>query len=64
LYYRSHDGLCAERGGEDCMGQWGSYERARAGETGTQILLHYYAPAIVMGERYNYHVYIPAVHQP
>jgi peptidoglycan hydrolase-like amidase len=43
LYYRTRDAQCGAIA--DCMGQWGSYERAMAGENGTQILLHYYAPA-------------------
>lgn len=64
LYYRARDAQCAQRRIADCMGQWGSYDRAIAGATGTQILLHYYEPAVLMGQRDNYHVFIPAVLKP
>lgn len=43
-YYRSTDGYCGAL--PDCMGQWGSYDRAMEGMNGVDILLLYYAPAV------------------
>lgn len=45
LYFRARDEQCPIFPG--CMGQYGSYYRALAGETGDQILLYYYAPAVI-----------------
>ncbi len=42
-YYRSTDAYCGAL--QDCMGQWGSYDRALEGLNGVDILLLYYAPA-------------------
>ena len=43
-YYRSTDAYCGAL--PDCMGQWGSYDRAMEGMNGVDILLLYYAPAV------------------
>jgi hypothetical protein len=38
-YYRAKDSQCSSR---DCMGQWGTYNLAKQGLSGLQILFHYY----------------------
>ncbi len=43
-YYRSTDAYCGAL--PDCMGQWGSHDRAMQGMNGVDILLLYYAPAV------------------
>jgi len=42
-YYRAYDYQCGTIA--DCMGQWGSYDRALMGESGAEILYYYYGPA-------------------
>lgn len=43
-YFRSTDERCAQAGGKDCMGQYGSRDLANEGKTGLEILQHYYDP--------------------
>lgn len=44
-FFRDTDQSCEERSGTaDCMGQWGSYYRAKEGLNGLQILHYYYDP--------------------
>jgi hypothetical protein len=41
-FFRDTDAACQSRQPKDCMGQWGSYDLARAGYSAQQILLYYY----------------------
>ncbi len=43
-YFRNTDERCAQVGGPDCMGQYGSRDRANEGMSGVEILQHYYDP--------------------
>ncbi len=43
-YFRNTDERCAQVGGDDCMGQYGSRDRANEGMNGLEILQHYYDP--------------------
>lgn len=43
-YFRDTDERCERLGGPDCMGQWGSRDRANEGLSGLDILRFYYDP--------------------
>lgn len=43
-YFRDTDTRCATSGTSDCMGQYGSRDRANEGMTALEILRHYYDP--------------------
>jgi hypothetical protein len=43
-YFRNTDERCGLVGGSDCMGQYGSRDRANEGMTGLDILHYYYDP--------------------
>jgi hypothetical protein len=43
-YFRSTDERCEQVGGPDCMGQYGSRDRANEGLSGLDILRYYYDP--------------------
>lgn len=43
-YFRNTDERCELVGGSDCMGQYGSRDRANEGMNGLEILQHYYEP--------------------
>ena len=43
------------------MGQWGSFHRAMAGQSGVDILLYYYGPAEVVVPQLEPRAYIPLV---
>ena len=43
-YFRDTDERCEKYGGPDCMGQYGSRDRANEGMDGVEILQHYYDP--------------------
>jgi hypothetical protein len=43
-YFRNTDERCELVGGSDCMGQYGSRDRANEGMNGLEILQHYYDP--------------------
>lgn len=47
-YFRNTDERCAQVGGPDCMGQYGSRDRANEGMSGVEILQHYYDPVAPM----------------
>lgn len=43
-FFRDRDESCVRANSDDCMGQWGSHDRAQEGMSGLQILHYYYDP--------------------
>ena len=60
-YYRAWDYQCVRSKSEDCMGQHGTEERARAGMSGIQILLDYYKNVAVEGLPRQNPVFLPMI---
>lgn len=58
-FYRAHDYQCPRIPG--CMGQHGSRNRALAGESAYEILLHYYSPAVLNLPGMEPQIYLPQV---
>lgn len=60
-YYRAWDYQCVRSNSDDCMGQHGTEERARASMTGIQILLDYYKNVAVQGLPRQNPVFLPMI---
>ena len=45
IYYRARDSQCM--GVPNCMGQWGTYDLARCGLSGAEILMRYFSSATI-----------------